>query len=534
MAFNDIAPIGVTFEVDTSGLRKAESAISGVGNNVTKKMSGVGKAAGFAIAAGITAAAASIGKAAFNAISEATNAARDFGETLSATGVLFGKEQQAEVSAWADGMASAFGISANSSLEAANTFATFGKSAGLSGSSLTDFSIDLTELAGDLASFKNTSPEEAIQAIGSALRGETEPIRKYGVLLDDASLKAEALRQGIIKTTKGALTPQQKVLAANALIFANTTSAQGDSARTANDLAGQQRRLTAELENTKKKVGDEFLPIQLELTKAFRDMLPELKANLIPAIKDLAGSFKTDILPSIITLLPVLVQMASFLGRNSQTILTLTPVMFGLVGAMKAVNVVTMLQSSILKGHPIIGLAAILIPLIAYLVNLGIKTGFFTDAFKRLGDTMNLIGAVIGKVVADSGKAIGDFFSGIFDFLGGMGDALYNFGKDAWQMFVQGALDALMVLPNLAANILGKIPFIGEGLSTGIKNLTGGAREAISNATGTQNTAATGMTTKSASQVNYYNVSAQGLTVDAVTRDAKRRTTLQAPVLGGA
>ena len=42
----------------------------------------------------------------------------------------------------------------------------------------------------DLASFHNTSPEEAIEAIGSAFRGEAEPMRKYGVLLDDASLSA--------------------------------------------------------------------------------------------------------------------------------------------------------------------------------------------------------------------------------------------------------------------------------------------------------------------------------------------------------
>lgn len=530
MAFNDIAPIGVTFEVDTSGLRKAEQAISGVGDNVTKKMSGIGKAAGLAIAAGIAGTAIAIGRSASAAIGQAVDAASDLNETVSKTGQIFGQDALPGLEAWAAGAASAFGQSKTQALDAASTFATFGKGAGLAGADLTGFSTNLVELSSDFASFYNASPEEAITAIGAALRGESEPIRRFGVLLNEATLKERALRMGLIKSTKEALSPQTKVLAAQAEILAQTGDAQGDFARTTDGLANQQRILAAELANTKAEVGTEFLPVQLELTKAFRDMLPELKANLIPAIKDLAGSFKTDILPAIMAALPALLNMAAFIGRNANVILTLTPVLFGLVGAIKAVNVVTMLQSSILKGHPIIGLAAILIPLIAYLVDLGIKTGFFNDLFKRLGDTMNFIGAVIGKVVADSGKAIGDFFNGIFEFLGGLGESLYNFGKTAWEGFVQGALDALFFLPNLAADIIAKVPLVGEGISSTIKNVTGGARQAISTATGTQNTAAA----KPGAQVNYYNVQAQGLTVDAVTRDAKRRSTLQAPVLGGA
>jgi hypothetical protein len=47
-------------------------------------------------------------------------------------------------------------------------------------------------------------------------------LRQYGVLLDDASLRQAALELGIISTTKNALTPQQKVLAAQALIYKQT------------------------------------------------------------------------------------------------------------------------------------------------------------------------------------------------------------------------------------------------------------------------------------------------------------------------
>jgi hypothetical protein len=136
----------------------------------------------------------------------------------------------------------------------------------LSGKDLSKFSTDFVKLlSSDLASFNNTTPEQAINAIGSALRGEAEPLRAYGVLLDDASLRQSALSLGIIKTTKEALTPQQKVLAAQALIYQQTGAAQGDFERTSDGLANKTRILTAQLENAKTTIGEALLPIVLEL-----------------------------------------------------------------------------------------------------------------------------------------------------------------------------------------------------------------------------------------------------------------------------
>jgi hypothetical protein len=83
-------------------------------------------------------------------------------------------------------------------LDAAANFAIFGKSAGLSGEELVKFSTEFVSLAGDLSSFNNVSQDDAINAIGSALRGEAEPLRrKFGVLLDEATLKNAALQLGI-------------------------------------------------------------------------------------------------------------------------------------------------------------------------------------------------------------------------------------------------------------------------------------------------------------------------------------------------
>jgi len=149
------------------------------------------------------AAVAFAGKLAIDSI----KAASDLGETISKVGVLFGDSAK-EIEKFADGAAQSLGQTKQQALDAAANFAIFGKSAGLSGVALTEFSTGFVSLAADLASFNNVSQDEAINAIGSALRGEAEPLRRFGVLLDDATLKNAALELGLISTTKNALTPQ--------------------------------------------------------------------------------------------------------------------------------------------------------------------------------------------------------------------------------------------------------------------------------------------------------------------------------------
>jgi hypothetical protein len=212
---------------------------------------------------------------------DSIKAASDLGETISKVGVLFGDSAK-EIEKFAEGAAQSLGQTKQQALDAAANFAIFGKSAGLSGQALTEFSTGFVSLAADLASFNNVSQDEAINAIGSALRGEAEPLRKFGVLLDDATLKNAALELGLISTTKNALTPQQKVLAAQKVIYEQTTAAQGDFARTSGGLANQTKILSAELENTKLVIGEALLPIVLELATAFSE-------NIIPLIKEFAN-----------------------------------------------------------------------------------------------------------------------------------------------------------------------------------------------------------------------------------------------------
>ena len=219
------------------------------------------------VIAGAAIGAATVAVAAF--AYKSIQKASDFNEAISKNTVVFGAISK-EVENFAQTAGRSLGISETAALAAAGTFATFGKSAGLAGKDLSDFSIGLVTMAADLASFNNTSVDEAINALGSALRGEAEPLRKYGVLLNDTTLKAAATELGIYSGNK-ALTAQQKVLAAQKVIFEQTADAQGDFSRTSTGLAAQQKILGATLENIQTNLGQAFLPLFLKAVKFFND-----------------------------------------------------------------------------------------------------------------------------------------------------------------------------------------------------------------------------------------------------------------------
>ncbi|HEY5474130.1 MAG TPA: hypothetical protein VIK32_13195, partial [Candidatus Limnocylindrales bacterium] len=189
------------------GMAEAAQASRQVGDTATKasqdSAKGFGSAAssvgGLNVAlksAMVTMAAAGIG--AF--VAHAVQSFAQLEDASAAAAVVFGNGMQ-QIVAQSNGAAATLGMAKSQVIDAAIQFGAFGKSAGLSGTALASFSTDMTQLAGDMASFRGTTPEQAIQAIGAALRGETEPIRQYGVLIDDASTKQQALKMGLISTT---------------------------------------------------------------------------------------------------------------------------------------------------------------------------------------------------------------------------------------------------------------------------------------------------------------------------------------------
>lgn len=223
---------------------------------------------------------ASAGVLAFGKI--AVDAASDLNESVSKTDVVFGSAAGA-VHSFAKTAATSIGQSQQQAEEAAGTFGNLFVSMKIGQPAAARMSISMVRLAGDLASFNNVSPEDALEALRSGLVGETEPLRKFGINLNDASLRAEAtrLQLGHIGPT---LTAQQKALASYSLILQQSKTAQGDFARTSGGLANQQRIMAAQFKDSSAALGKDFLPIAIELVGVVRN-------DVIPVITKAADIF---------------------------------------------------------------------------------------------------------------------------------------------------------------------------------------------------------------------------------------------------
>jgi hypothetical protein len=284
-----IPPILIQLQADVTQLKKgladAESAIKGVDSNVKKASTGmtnfVGTLKKVGAAMGATFAAAQVA----NFAKQSVMAASNMEESLSKVRVVFG-EGAAEVEAFGASAAQNLGISNQAALEAAGTYGNLFQAFGLGQGEAQQMSTSLVQLAADMASFNNTSIDQAITALRSGLSGETEPLKRFGVALSEVRLKEEALRMGLITTTKGTLPVAIKSQAAYSLILRDTALAQGDYARTADGTANTMKTLQAKMEDAKVAVGQALMP-------AFRALL-KLLDLIIPVLTTLGEFFKKN------------------------------------------------------------------------------------------------------------------------------------------------------------------------------------------------------------------------------------------------
>ncbi len=231
---------------------------------------------------------------------KAAQSASDLNETINKTNVIFGDASK-EIQAFSQTAARELGMAKQEALDFAASFGGLGKMAGKTGDDLANFSTDLVTLTADMASFNNANPAEVALALGAALRGESEPIRRFNVLINDAAVKAEAMAMGLYSGT-GNLDQQAKVLATHRLILKQTTDQQGDFNNTIDSAANQQKILTATMKDATTSIGNAFLPI--------------LEA-----------------------VLPLLVSFATFVEKNSGLIVAMSIALGVLAGAIVAANI---------------------------------------------------------------------------------------------------------------------------------------------------------------------------------------------------
>jgi hypothetical protein len=202
-------------------------------------------------------------------------------ESLSKVNAVFGSSAN-QVVAWSETTAKALGVSQRAALEAAGTYGNLFQAFGLGAPEAQAMSIRLVELAADMASFNNVPIDDALLALRSGLSGETEPLKKFGVALNETTLKAKALEMGLISTSKGTLPQLIKTQAAYALILEQTSIQQGDVARTSDGVAFKMKSFGAQVEDVKGQIGTALIPI-------FSALMSFMNDKVIPVFVEFAA-----------------------------------------------------------------------------------------------------------------------------------------------------------------------------------------------------------------------------------------------------
>ena len=188
-------------------------------------------------------------------------------------------------------------------------------------------STNVTKLAADIGSFNNLPTAQVIRDIQSALVGNSETVKKYGIRLNETVIKQEAFRLGLWKGT-GALDAATKAQAAFSLIQKGSKDAMGDMARTSGSFANQMKFLKARFEDIAGEIGSVFLPIATAVISVI--------SSVLKAFKALPGPMKTIIIIAGVLTAVILVATKVVMGFSVAFSAAIWPVT-AIVAAIAAV-----------------------------------------------------------------------------------------------------------------------------------------------------------------------------------------------------
>lgn len=213
----------------------------------------------------------------------AVKAANDLGESINAVRVVFGKASKTVLDFSKDAAKSA-GMSQRAFNQAVTPIGAMLRNMGLSAQEAANQAVKLGQRAADMASIFNTDVSDALGAVAAGLRGEADPLERFGVSLKETALQAYALKEGMISSGEQ-MTEQQKTTARLGLLYEQTNRFAGDFVNTSDQLANKSRITKAELENAAASLGTKLMPHALRIVQIFSEWISKFN-NLSSANQD--------------------------------------------------------------------------------------------------------------------------------------------------------------------------------------------------------------------------------------------------------
>ena len=280
----------VVINAETSGLQKElkslQSQLDKTDKSVSKSTGSIKKAfsnltKGIAFTA-IIYGLAKLGK-------QAIQTASDLQEVQNVVEVSFGS-MTAEVDKFAESAITKFGLSKLSAKQFASTFMAMSNGMGVAAEAGKNMSLNLTALSADMASFYNVQQDEAFTALKSVFTGETESLKRFGIVMTETNLEAYAMSQGISKSYSE-MSQAERVALRYSFVLNATKNAQGDFARTSGSWANQVRILKEQFSELAGIIGTGLISVLTPVITLFNKLL-SLAISVANAIATAFGGKK--------------------------------------------------------------------------------------------------------------------------------------------------------------------------------------------------------------------------------------------------
>lgn len=384
--------------------------------------------------------------------------ASDYEENLNKVDVAFGDNAD-EVKAWASTATEQFGLSQNAALEATSLFGDMGTSMGLTTDEAASMATGLAGLAGDLSSFKNVGIDQAMTALNGVFTGETESLKRLGIVMTETNLKQFAADSGLVYES---MSQAEKVQLRYNYVLAQSGNAQGDYARTSDGAANSIRTMQASLSNLGVAFGQQLIPV---ITPAIQKV-----TEIIQKFGELDEGQKRTIL-TIAGVVAVVGPVLSIIGRIGTGIGTvvsavgtvttaiggaggLTGIISGLGGALASVG--TFITATVIPA--IGGVLAAIAPVLPIILAVGAAIAGVILVVKNWGAISEWFSGVwdtVTTAVSDAATALKDGIVNAWNSVKEKTTAAWNSLKEkttaAWNSIKTGVSNAWNGIKNIAS-----------------------------------------------------------------------------------
>ena len=406
----------------------------------------------------------------------AVKMASDLQESTGTINESFGKSAGV-IEDWAKTADVNFGLSQAAAEQAAGGFGLFFTNMGIAQDKAAGMSTKLVGLAVDLAQLRHVDPATMLASLQSALAGRGGDLKKFGIIVDEATIKAKAMAMGIYSGV-GAMDDATRATAAYQLILDQTTKYQGYFAGQTDDVSVSLKKLQAAGENLLASFGTAALPA---LTSFLNSLIPILNwFNALPA-----GTKKAIV--NILLFVAVLGPLLSVTGRTISTIGTLAKlfqaggVLAGMApflaklgpaigGIFPWISSFTSLIGEAGLGGALsaafpglaafgAGIGAIVLPVIVLIAAVGLLIFTIIELGPAAWNTIQMIGGIF--------RMLPQYIS---QSLGGVGQSISAWLKNAWDAIVNWVKMVVGVFGALPGQIGQKLSGIVTAISDWLRN----------------------------------------------------------------